>query len=162
MDARVGLWRKLSIEELLLLNCGVGEDSWESLGLQGDPPVHSKGDQSWVFIGRSDAEAETPILWPPDAKIWLIGKTLMLGGFGDRRWRGQQKMRWLDDITDLDIVWVNSGSWWWTGRPGVLWFMGSQRIRHDWVTELNWWVYKCWLQSYLASHPSLFLHLFTC
>ena len=58
------------------LNCGVGEDSWESLGLQGDPTkgVHPKGDQSWVFIGRTDVEAETPILWLPDAKNWLIRK----------------------------------------------------------------------------------------
>ena len=58
----------------MLLNCGVGEDSWESLGLQGDPPIHPKGDQSWVFIGRTDAEAETPIFWPPDTKSWLIRK----------------------------------------------------------------------------------------
>ena len=62
MDVRAGLWRRLSTEELMRLNCGVGEDSWESLGLQGDP------------IGRTDVEAETPILWPPDAKSWLIGK----------------------------------------------------------------------------------------
>ena len=60
--------------ELMLLNCGVGEGSWESLGLQGDPPVHPKGNQSWIFIGRTDAKAETPILWPPDAKSWLIWK----------------------------------------------------------------------------------------
>ena len=52
----------------MLLNCGVGEDSGESLGLQGDPPVHPKGDQSQVFIGRTDAKAETPELWPSDAK----------------------------------------------------------------------------------------------
>ena len=68
MDMRVGLERKLSAEELMLLNCGVGEDSLESLGLQGDPTSHSKGDQSWVFIGRTDAKAETPILWPPDSE----------------------------------------------------------------------------------------------
>ena len=74
MDVRVGLWRKLSAEELMVLNCGVGEDSWESLGLQGIQPVHSKEDQSWVFIGRADAEAETPILWPPHVKSWLIWK----------------------------------------------------------------------------------------
>ena len=58
----------------MLLNCGVGEDSWESLGLQGVQPVNPKGDQSWVFTGRTDAEAETPILWPPDEKNWLIWK----------------------------------------------------------------------------------------
>ena len=66
-------------------------------------------------------------------------KTLMLGGIGGRRKRGWQRMRWLDGITDLMTwVWVNSGSWWWTGRPGVLRFMGSQRVGHDWATELNW------------------------
>ena len=69
---RVGLWRKLSTEKLMLLNCGVGEDSWESLGLKEIQPVHPKGDQSWVFTGRTDAEAETPILWLPDVKSWLI------------------------------------------------------------------------------------------
>ena len=62
-------------------------------------PVHPR-DQSWVFIGRSDAEAETPILWPPHAKSWLLEKTLMLGGIGGRRRRGRQRMRWLGDITD--------------------------------------------------------------
>ena len=58
----------------MLLNCGVGEDSWESLGLQGYQPVHSEGDQPWGFFGRNDAKAETPVLWPPYAKSWLIGK----------------------------------------------------------------------------------------
>ena len=58
----------------MLLNCGVGEDCWESPGLQGDPPVHSRGDQSLVFIGRTDAEAEAPILWLPYAKSQLIRK----------------------------------------------------------------------------------------
>ena len=74
MDVRVRLWRKLSTEELMLLNCGVGEDSWESLGLQGDPTKHPKRNQSWVFIGEIDVEAETPILRPPDVKSWLTGK----------------------------------------------------------------------------------------
>ena len=62
-------------------------------------PVHPKGDQSWVFIGRTDAEAETPILWPPHARVDSFEKTLMRGGIGGRR-RGQQRMRWLDGITD--------------------------------------------------------------
>ena len=62
--------------------------------------VHSKGDQPWDFFGRTDAKAETPVLWPPHAKSWLIGKTLMLGGTGGRRRRGRQRMRWLDGITD--------------------------------------------------------------
>ena len=71
----------------MLLNCGVGEDSWESLGLQGDPTAHPKGDQSWVFIGRTDVEAETPILQSPDAKSWLIGKDSDAG----KDWRQEEK-----------------------------------------------------------------------
>ena len=63
-------------------------------------PVHPKGDQSWVFIGRTDAEAETPVLWPLMRRSDSLEKTLMLGGIGDRS-RGQQRMRWLDGITDL-------------------------------------------------------------
>ena len=68
-------------------------------------PVHSGGDQPWDFFGRNDAEAETPILWPPHVKSWLIAKkTLMLGGIGGRRRRGCQRMRWLDGITDsMDV-----------------------------------------------------------
>ena len=67
-------------------------------------PVHSEGDQSWVFFGRTDAEAETPILWPPHAKSLLIGKDSDAGGIGGRRRRGRQRMRWLDGITDsMDV-----------------------------------------------------------
>ena len=96
MDVRVGLWRQLSTEELMLLTCGVESP----LDLSEVQPVHTKGDQSWVFIGRTDVEAETAILCPPDAKNWLIWKDLDAGK--DWRWeeRGQQKMRWLDGITD--------------------------------------------------------------
>ena len=64
-------------------------------------PVHPKGNQSWIFIGRTDAEAETPILWLPDVKNWLLEKTLMLEKIEGGRRRGQQRMRWLDGITDL-------------------------------------------------------------
>ena len=64
-----------------------------------------------------------------------LEKTLMLGKIEGRRRRGTQRMRWLDGIT---WVWVDSGSWWWTGRPGVLRFIGSQRVGNDWATELNW------------------------
>ena len=103
-------------------------------------PVHPKGNQSWIFIGGTDAGAETPILWPPDVKNWLIRKDpdgwerLRAGGEGDDRgWDG-----WMASLTQWTWVWVNSGSWWWTGRPGVLQSTGSQRVGHDWVTELNW------------------------
>ena len=98
-------------------------------------PVHPKGDQSWVFIGSTDAEAETPILWPPDAKNWLIGRDTDAG----KDWRREEKGDgWMASWTHWTWVWVNSGSWWWTGRPGVLWSMGSQRVGHGWVNELNW------------------------
>ena len=72
---RVEPYRRLSAKELMLLNCGAGEDSWESLGLQGDHPVNPKGNQPCIFTGRTEA----PLLWPPDAKDWLIEKDLDAG-----------------------------------------------------------------------------------
>ena len=99
--------------------------------------VHPKGGQSWVFIGRIDVKAENPILWPPHVKSWLIGKkTLMLGGIeGNRGWDG-----WRASSTWWTWVWVDCGHWWWTRRPGVLRFMASQSVGHDWANKLklNW------------------------
>ena len=67
-------------------------------------PAHSKGDQPWVFFGRNDAKAEAPVLWPPMPSVDSLEKTLMLGGIGGRRKRGQKRMRWLDGITDsMDV-----------------------------------------------------------
>ena len=83
MDVRTS-W---TIKKAELLNCGVGEDSWVSLGLQGDQPVNPKWNQSWIFIGRTDAEGETPTLWPPYVKNWLSGKDPDAGGEGDDRGR---------------------------------------------------------------------------
>ena len=94
MDVRVGLWRKLSTKELMLLNCGVGEDSWESLGLQGDPTSPSLRNQSWIFIERTDVEVETPILWPPDAKNRLTRKHPDAG----KDWRREEKGTAEDEI----------------------------------------------------------------
>ena len=103
-------------------------------------PVHPKGDQSWVFIGRTDFEAETPIFWPPDVKSWLIWKDPDAGkDWGQEKGTTRGWDGWMASLTQWTWVWVNSGSWWWTGRPGVLWFMGSQS--RTWLsewTELNW------------------------
>ena len=99
-------------------------------------PVHPKGDQSCVFIGRTDVEAETPILWPPDAKSWLIWKDCDAG----KDWRQEENNRgwggFVASQTQWTWVWVNSGSWWWTGRPGLLWSTGSQRL--DMTEQLTW------------------------
>ena len=87
-------------------------------------PVHSKGDQSWLFIGQTYGEAETPILWPPDTKRWLISKDPDAG----KDWRQEEKGMTEDEIrspTQWTWVWVNSWSWWWAGRPGMLQSMGS-------------------------------------
>ena len=98
-------------------------------------PVHPKGNQSWIFIGRTDAE--TPILWPPDVKNWLTEKTLMLGKIEGRRDdRGWDD--WMASLTWWTWVWASSGVWWQTGKPGVMQSMGLQTVGHDWATELNW------------------------
>ena len=198
----------------MLLNCGVGEDSWESLGLQGDQTSQR------IFIGRTNVEAETPTLWPPDAKKWLIGKDPDAGkdwmqeekgtteddlvgwhhrldghefeqasGVGEGQgslvccslWGRRVRHDWATELTDWckelthwkrpwcwerlkaggegdnrgwdgsmaspawwTWVWAISESWWWTGRLGVLWSMLSQRVGHDWGTELNWTEYSHW------------------
>ena len=97
MDLRFGVWRKLSTEELMLLNCGVGEDSWESLDCK-IKLVNSKVNQSWIFIGRTDAEAEIPILWTPDLKNWHLGKSPNAG----KDWRWEEK-----GMTEDEMVWLH-------------------------------------------------------
>ena len=104
------------------------------LDCKGIQPVHPKGSQTWMFIGRTDVEAEAPILWPPDAKNWLIWRhwcweRLRVREGNDRGWDG-----WMASPTQWTWVWVNSRSWWWTGRPGME-SLGSQR-------ELNWYANK--------------------
>ena len=110
-------------------------------------PVNLKGNKSWIFIGRTDAEAETPILWPPDTKmthwkrLWCWER-LKSGERDDRGWDG-----WMASPTWWTQVWADSISWWWTGRPGLLQSTGLQRVRHDWVTELT-------APIYLSLYPS--------
>ena len=131
---------RLITEELMLLNCGVGEDSWESLGLQGCPTspswrrsvlgVHWK---NWCWSWNCNTLAT----WCEELihlkRPWCW-KRLRAGGEGDNRgWDG-----WKASRTQWTWVWIDSGSWWWTGRPGMLRFMGSQRVGHYCVTELNW------------------------
>ena len=102
MDVRVGLLRKMSTKELTLLNCGVGEDSWESLGLQGDPtsPLISPGCSLEGLMLNMKLQYFGHLMWRADS----FEKTLMLGGIGGRRRRGQQRMRWLGGITDsMDV-----------------------------------------------------------
>ena len=99
-------------------------------------PVHPKGDKSWVFIGRTDVEAEIPILWPPDVKSWLIGKDPDAG----KDWRWEEKgMRgwdgWMASPAQWTRVWASSGRWWRTGKPGILESIESQTVGHDWATE---------------------------
>ena len=101
-------------------------------------PIHPKGDQSWVFIGSTDAEAETPILWPPDAKSWLIWKAPDAGRIGGRRRRGWQRMRWLDGITDwMD---VSLGKSWElvVDRLGLACCSPWSHKESDTTEQLNW------------------------
>ena len=116
-------------------------------------PVHPKGNQSWIFIGRTDAEAETPILWLPDVKNWLIWKELThlkkpwcwervkAGGEGDNGgWDG-----WMASLTRWTWVWAGFRNWWWTGKPGVLQSMELQRVRHtEWLNWTPWFLSKHW------------------
>ena len=112
---------------------------WVNLNLPFD--LHSNS-MKYVLLTR--------ILWPPDASFWLIGKDPDAG----KDWRQEEKGTtgwdsWMASLTLWTWVWVNSGRWWWTGRPGVLRFMGLQRVRHDWAAELNW------LKAHLTSHSKM-------
>ena len=138
----------------MLLNCGVGEDSWESLGWQGDlnsqckrKSVMSIHWKDWCWSWNSNTLA----IWCEELThwkrpwCWEMLKARRKGD--DRGWDG-----WMSSLTQWTWVWVRSGSWWWTGRPGMLQYMESQRDRYDWATELNLWeqmpwslFYECWV-----------------
>ena len=132
---------RLSATELMLLNCSPREDSWESLGQQrrSNQSILKEINPEYSFEGLIWSWSSNNLatwLW----RAYSLEKTLMLGKKlkakgerGDRGWDG-----YMASLTQWTWVWVNSGSWWWTGRPGVLWFMRLQRVGHDWVIELNW------------------------
>ena len=124
----------------MLLNCGVGEDSWESLGLQGDPTSPSEKKsvlnihwKDWCWSWNSSILATWSEELTHLKRPWCWERLRARGEGDDRSWDG-----WMASPTQWTWVWVNSGSWWWTGRPGMLQSMGLQRAGHDWATELNW------------------------
>ena len=134
-------------------------------------PAHPKENQSWISIGRTDVEVETPIVWSPDVKNWLMKRPwcwerLKAEGEGDNRgWNG-----WMASLAQYTWVWVNSRSWSWTGKPGMLQFIGLQRVRHDWATEVNWtkWVTSrkrlssLWLEMALSNDSHILLQKYDC
>ena len=124
----------------MLLNYGVGEDSWESLGQQGDPtsPSYRKSVldihwKHWCWIWNSNTLAT----WCEELAHWerpCFWERLKAGGGADnRKWDG-----WMASPIQWTVVCANTGDWWWTGRPGMLQSMGSQKVGHYWMTELNW------------------------
>ena len=139
----------------MLLNCGL-ESPLDCKEIQ---PVHPKGNPSWIFIGKTEAKAETPMLWLHDAKRPLNGKDPDAG----KDWRREEKGTtgwdgWMASRTQWTWVWASSRSWWWTGRPGVLQSMESQGVGHCWVTELNWTELIAAAAKSLQSCPTLRPH----
>ena len=146
MDVRVGLYKESWAPKNWCFWTVVLEKTLESpLDSKEIQPVHPQGNQSWIFIERTDAEAEnsnTLATWCEESTHWKrpwCWERLKLGEGDDRRWEG-----WMASWMQWTWVWVNSGSWWSTGKPGVLQSMGLQRVENDWATELNWSQRRVW------------------
>ena len=137
MDVRVGLWRKLSAKELMLLNCGVGEDSWESLGLQGDPTSPFWRRSVLGVLWQNYAKAETPVLWPPHAKSWLTGKDSDAG----RDWVQEEKGTTEDEMAGWHH-WLDGHESEWTpgvdGQGGLVCCDSWGCKESDTTERLNW------------------------
>ena len=138
MDVRVGLWRKLSTEELMLWAVVLEKTLESPLDCKEIQPVHPKGDRSWVFIGKTDAEAETPILWPPDVKGWLIGKDLDSG----KDWGQEEKELIEDEMVEWHHRLDRPGFGWTSGvgdgQGGLLSYGSRGRKESDMTEQLNW------------------------
>ena len=120
----------------MLSNCGAGKTFESSLDSKEIKPVNPKGNQPWIFLGRTDAEAEAPVLWPPHAKSRLIGKDTDAGkDWGQEKGKTEDKMAGWHHWTKWTWVWANSRSWWRTGKPGMLQSVGSPRVRYDLAAE---------------------------
>ena len=167
MDVRVGLYSKLSAEKLMLLNCGVEEVLRVPWTARRSNPSILKEISPGCSLEGMMLKQKLQYFGHFMQRFVSLKKTLMLGGIGGRR-RGQQRMRgWMASPTWWTWVWVNSGSWWWTGRPGVLWFLWSQKFRLNWVAKLNWWVQEvfrkavCWCVE-LCSQSLCYLEPSSC
>ena len=155
MDVGVGLWRRLSAKELMLLNCGVGEDSWESLGLQGDPTSPFWRRSALGFLWKEWYEAETPVLWPPHVKSWLIGKDSDAG----RDW-GQEEKGMIENEMAGWHHWLDGHESGWTlgvgdGQEGLACCSPWGCKELDTTERLNWTELSCTYVRAIRTHFSL-------
>ena len=153
MDVNVWAQRRLSTKELIFWSVVLEKTLESPLDCKEIKPVNPKRNQSWIFVGRTDAEAEAPVFWPPDEKSWHIGKEpdigkrLSAGGKGTSGWDD-----WMAWSREWPWLWANSGSQWRTGNLGFLQSMGLQRVRNNWATEQHNrnWLWCILTLSYLA------------